>query len=190
LGLSACGTGEGGGHVRSERLYLKDCWNGAFDLGPDFFASTPMSEGSQIIRVQRGDQLQEVSDGLMVLVNDTPKVRSSLGEALPVSVARGVSPPGVPVVFDAEPALVNLALFLHDSCHTTNATLHSIDGEITFESLFSGDPNEANANDRLSKACFTARFADLRDTDEEHISTVNGCFDFFFQRGKPAQPFP
>jgi hypothetical protein len=86
--------------------------------------------------------------------------------------------------------LVNLAVFLHDSCHTSNATLHSIDGEIVFQSLFSGDPNEADAGDRQSDACFTARFTDLRDTDEEHISTVSGCFDFFFQRGKPAQPFP
>jgi hypothetical protein len=199
LAWLACGctTGEGNGDVTSEQLYVRDCWNGEFDLQPTFFASNPFSDETQVIRVQRGDNLVEVSDGLMVLVNDTQAIRDSmLGQPIPVGLAAGVSPPGVPLELDPNPALVNIALYLHDSCHTQNATLHAIDGEITFDRLFSGVINEPNGSDRLTEASFTANFADPRDLapgetqDDSVISEVTGNFTFFFQRGQPAQPFP
>jgi hypothetical protein len=191
-----CTVGEGQGAVTSQRLYVRDCWDGAFDLRPDFFATNPFSEETQLIRVQRGDNLQEVSDGLMVLVNDTQAVRALLGTPLPVGIAVGVSPPGDPIEYDPDPPLVNLALYLHDSCHTQNATLYSIDGTITFSSLFSGDVNEQNGSERLTSASFSARFADPRsltgdaESDAAVISSVQGRFEFYFQRGQPAQPFP
>jgi hypothetical protein len=207
LALLGCSTGEGKGSVTSSRLFVRDCWNGEFDLRPDFFASNPYSDETQVIRVQRGDNLQEVSDGLMILVNDTRAIREGmLGTPIPVGLAAGVAPPGVPLELDPDPALVNLALYLHDSCHIQSATLHSIDGEIRFDALFSGVINEANGSDRLTEAEFTARFADPRDlTPGEHtaecdadidadtdcpISVVTGSFSFYFQRGQPAQPFP
>ncbi len=191
-----CTVGEGHGSVKSDRLYIRDCWNGAFDLRPDFFATNPFSDQTQVIRIQRGDNLQEVSDGLMILVNDTQAVRGQLDTALDVGLPVGVSPPGVPVVYDPDPPLVNISLYLHDSCHTQNATLQSIDGSITFSALFSGDVNEQDGSERLTKGSFTARFADPRDLtpgqdqDETLISTVRGDFNFYFQRGQPAQPFP
>src|SRR5690606_37087743 len=58
-----CRTGEGEGEVTSERLFVKDCWNGPFDLEPTFFAAEPAA-GDLMIRVQRGDNYEEVSDGL------------------------------------------------------------------------------------------------------------------------------
>jgi len=191
-----CTVGEGQGYVVSDRLYIQDCWNGALDLRPDFFASNPYSDETQMIRVQRGDNLLEVSDGLMVLVRDTPAVRAQLGAELEVGLPVGVAPPGVPVVYDPDPPLVNLSLYMHDSCHTQNATLHSIDGSIIFTSLFSGDTSEQDGSERRTVASFTARFADPRHltlAGEENaavISTVRGEFDFYFQRGQPAQPFP
>jgi hypothetical protein len=205
LSLLGCSTGEGKGSVKSDRLFVRDCWNGSFDLQPDFFASNPFSDETQVIRVQRGDNLQDVSDGLMVLVNDTQAIRNGmLGAPIPVGLAAGVAPPGVPLTLDPDPPLVNLALYLHDSCHTQNATLHSIGGTITFDALFSGVINEADGSDRLTDATFSACFADPRDltpgesqdessceTDETGVfSMVTGYFSFYFQRGQPAQPFP
>ena len=194
--LMGCTVGEGEGSVTSSRLFVENCWNGAFDLRPDFFATNAFSDETQLIRVQRGDNLQEVSDGVMVLVNDTQAVLARKNQEILVGLPGGASPLGVPLEYNPDPPLVTIALYLHDSCHTENATLHSVDGSITFSSLFSGDVNEQDASRRLTRASFTAQFANPRDLDPEGetdpslISTVVGKFSFYFQRGQPAQPFP
>lgn len=191
-----CSTAEGDGEVTSKRLYVEDCWNGPFSLDPTFFGTNPYQD-TQLIRIQRGDNLEEVSDGLIVLVKDVSTIRDeALGKELKVGMPAGVTPPGMPIQYDPEPALVNLSLYLHDTCHEQNGTLYSVSGGITFASLFSGDPNEDNADDRLTEASFSATFADPRhllpsgDVDPERTSQVTGWFRFYFQRGQPAQPFP
>jgi hypothetical protein len=196
LGAAGCSTAEGTGEVRSERLYVEDCWNGPFDLDPDFFGANPYRD-TLTVRVQRGDNLEEVSDGLIVLVNDVRGIRDeSLGTPLAVGLPAGVAPPGVTPAFDPDPPRVHLALYLHDTCHEQNGTLYSTAGSITFDSLFSGDPNEPDADDRLTEARFDATFGDPRhlgpdgQADPERASQVTGWFRFFFQRGQPAQPFP
>ena len=50
-----CSVGEGEGWVRSERLYVEDCVNGRFDLGPDFFGANSFRGDALQIRVQRGE---------------------------------------------------------------------------------------------------------------------------------------
>jgi hypothetical protein len=101
---------------------------------------------------------------------------------------------------------VSLALYLHNTCHADNGTVYAVQADqvegasasastITFTSLFSGDPNESNADDRRTVATFEALFADPRDLGDGTVpadksSVVSGSFDFFFQRGPPAQPFP
>jgi hypothetical protein len=75
LALLACNIpGEGEGEVTSSALSVTDCWRGSFDLGPDFFASVPYRDTQQI-RVQRGSDLQEVSDGVAILVNEVSSIR-------------------------------------------------------------------------------------------------------------------
>jgi len=194
--LAGCSTGEGTGWVRSDKLYVRDCWNGKFDLQPTFFGDNPYRD-TQLVRVQRGDNLEEVSDGVTALVNDVSGIRGSdLDTGIKVGLPPGVSPPGVPIKYNPNPPKVSLALYLHDTCHAQNGTLYSMDGTITFSSLFSGDPNESNADDRLTEAHFDADFADPRDLladgsiDPAKKSSVQGYFRFFFQRGQPAQPFP
>ena len=193
----ACTTGEGEGWVRSDRLYIEDCWNGPFNLRPTFFGANPYREESLLIRVQRGDNLQEVSDGLTVVVSDLAGIRDgSLDQPIPVGLPPGVAPYGTPVSSGAEPVQVSLGLYLHDTCHAENGTVYSLSGTITFHSLFSGDPNESEAADRLTDADFDATFADPREmaadgsVDASTTSAVRGHFRFFFQRGQPAQPFP
>jgi hypothetical protein len=195
LFMLACSVGEGEGWVKSENLFIEDCWNGPFDLGPTFFAANP-SPGSKslTVRVQNGDNLEEVSDGLVVVINKLPTVRGQIGRDLEVGMPPGVSPPGVPIVFDDEPPSVSLALYLHESCHAQNSAVYSIDGTINFESLYSGDPYEDDADELLTEATFDARFADPRhlvdsDAPENAESRVEGYFRFFYQRGQPAQPF-
>jgi hypothetical protein len=204
LALSAaglgCSTGEGEGQVSSQRLFVEGCWNGSFNLNPTFFAAQPHFDKSVMIRVQRGDGIEEVSDGLLVTVEDVAGIRGSqLGTALQVGMPVGVAPPGQPVIAKPNPPKVNLALYLQESCHLQNATLYSIGGTITFHSLFSGDPNEDDAEDRLTHGEFSARFADPRKATPgpkgpvfppDVESTVTGFFRFYFQRGQPAQRFP
>ena len=203
----ACTVGEGEGDVKSDHLYVNGCWNGAFDLQPDFFGANPDQEVALMIRVQRGDNIEDVSDGLDVLVNDLQAVRKQLSDAkaggakgvdIPVGMPPGVSPPGVPITFNPTPPLVSLSLYLHNSCHQQNGTVYSVSGAITFTSLFSGDLNEGSSENRLTDATFTdVSFADPRelataaDTTSQAALTslVSGKFNFFFQRGQPSQPF-
>lgn len=192
-----CTVGEGTGEVKSDHLYVSGCWNGPFDLQPDFFGANPDQGTSLSIRVQRGDNIEDVSDGLIVLVNDLQWVRQHLNEDIPVGMPRGVTPPGVPIVYNPDPPKVSLSLYLHNSCHQQNGTVYSVEGTINFASLFSGDLNEGSSENRKTNAKFTASFADPRelvDAADDTAATalksnVTGDFNFFFQRGQPSQPF-
>jgi len=197
LAGTACTVGEGEGYVRAvDKLYIEDCWNGPFDLRPDFFGANPYSDTLNI-RIQRGDNIEEMSDGLVIVINELSKVREQLDQPVEVGLPRGVSPPGVPIVYQPDPPKVSLALYLHNSCHAQNSTIYSISGTIQFHALFNGKVNESRAEARLTDATFTADFADPRllvDEDvadtAEVISTIEGSFRFYFERGQPAQPFP
>lgn len=207
LGTGAgCSLGQGEGEVKSDHLFVENCWNGAYDLQPDFFAGIPY-RSALLIRVQRGSDLEEVSDGLTVLVDDVGAVRRAIresgGEAtFPVALPPGVTPPGAPAGAAIPPsgeAIVHMGLYLHASCHNQNAFLSAVRGSITFTSLFSGDPNEAIAEEKLSTASFSVRMGDPRDAPlgsppdeipEDRLSTVTGSFSFYFERGQPGQPFP
>ena len=192
-----CTVGEGEGRVQSDNLYVNGCWNGAFDLSPDFFGANPDQGESLIIRVQKGDNVEDVSDGLIVMVNDLQEVRAHVGEDTPVGMPRGVTPSGVPIVYNPDPPKVSLVLYLHNTCHQQNGTIYSISGSIRFASLFSGDLNEGSSENRLTDATFEASFADPRELADapddaakaKLTSTVTGNFRFFFQRGQPSQPF-
>jgi hypothetical protein len=68
---------------------------------------------------------------------------------------------------------------------------------ITFRSLFDGNPDESNASERLTDASFNFYFADPRQTCSGGLGPpppcrahLAGSFKFYFQRGRPAQPFP
>jgi len=232
---AACSTGEGSGSVRSDRLFVKNCWDGPFDLNPDFFATVPFNDTQQI-RIQRGDRPVEVSDGIILVVNDVAKIRSSeLGTPISLGLPIGVKPPGFPPRIELAPAEVSLSLYLYATCHLQNGALNSVSGTITFDHLFSGDRNENNAEERLTAAHFDALVTDPRDAmlvaspsqapadagapqsdaasgasdagadggtfvtyggsvtvdyGAHQSSHITGDFQFYFQRGVPAQPFP
>ena len=159
----------------------------------------PVGEGDGHVKSghSRGDNIEDVSDGLIVLVNDLQAVRKQLNMDIEVGMPPGVTPPGVPIVFNPDPPKVSLSLYLHNTCHQQNGTIYSVAGTINFSRLFSGDLNEGSADNRRTTATFTASFADPRelaraaddDAKAAVSSLVTGDFDFFFQRGQPSQPF-
>jgi hypothetical protein len=68
---------------------------------------------------------------------------------------------------------------------------------IVFNSLFDGNADEPNAAARLSDASFEFFLADPRDGCPGGLGPPPPCrghlvgnFHFYFQRGRPAQPFP
>lgn len=199
---TGCSLGQGEGKVYSERLLATDCWERAYDMQPDFFAAIPYRSTLQI-RVQRGTDLQEISDGLAILIDDVDKIRDGqLGQALPVSLPVGVQPPGSPPPEPdpgASAALAHMALYLQQSCHNQNTVLYAVRGEITFNALFSGDPNESDAAEKYTDASFDVWVGDPREVQigdppdaipEELQSRITGYFRFYFERGQPGQPFP
>ncbi len=103
---AGCSIGQGTGQVKSDvacgptgcsgGLFVHDCWGspvdathaqGApYDLGSDlFFAANPYAADPNHlalqIRVQRGTDLTEVSDGLAVLVDDVNPIRAAIQAA-------------------------------------------------------------------------------------------------------------
>ena len=107
--------------------------------------------------------------------------------------------PGEVVFDDPDHPLVHLSLYLQQSCHNQNVVLYALRGRILFTSLFSGDPNEQVGSERYSQAVFDVEVGDLNDTPldmspddipPEKRSNVKGCFQFYFERGQPGQPFP
>lgn len=196
--LSCVSVGEGSGNVESTHLFAVDCWDDAYDLEPDFFAADPF-RNQMHMRIQRGSDLIEVSDGLSILIDDIEAVRGQLGTPVPVTLPPGVAPPGIPVGTICGQAgcdsPVHIALYLLESCHTQNMVLYATEGTITFRELFSGDPNEKDAAEKLTEAEFDIVVGDPRGFDPStgtipNQSRLTGSFSFFFQRGQPAQPFP
>jgi len=68
---------------------------------------------------------------------------------------------------------------------------------ITFTSLFDLDPDEDVASKRLNEGTFDVYLADPRDICPGGLGPpprcrghLTGSFKFYFQRGRPAQPFP
>lgn len=203
LGTGCTFVGQGEGEVTSDALYAPTCWFGAYDLDPTFFATVPFRDEQQV-RVQRGSDLVEVSDGVAIQIDDVPDIRANqLGQPIDVGLPLQLLKEVDPSITNAPDPQVSLALYLQFSCHNQNIVLYAIDGTITFDALFSGDPNESEGSEKLTDARFEVTLADPRDAilegtprqgnisvPAEKTSTLNGWFRFNFQRGQPGQPFP
>jgi hypothetical protein len=203
---AACSVGQGDGYVTSDRLFVNDCWLGKFSLKPNFFAANPF-QNTLTIRVQRGEQDIQVSDGFTMLVNDVPGIRAAgfPSGQLTVGLPEGVTPVGYPLPEVPHPPAASLSLYLNASCRSQNSLLSAVSGWVEFDKLFSGDPNEEDADDRLTTGTFEVTVVDPRDAipraagddsgppftyPPERSSVIDGGFSFVFHRGTPAQPFP
>lgn len=241
----ACSLGSGSGTCEGT-LDVPDCWSGPFDLHPDFFAAVPPTgvgaSGDAIqLRIQRGGDYEQFSDGLVILIDDAGEVRgdpasdgslrpSLLGQPLVVALPSGVAPPGVPLSTKALQSIVHASLYLDATCRTQNDALYAMDAvttnpgdspcsepdggdppvdcnggpptgpvrtsTITFNALFDGNPDESNTAELLSDGTFHLFLADPREVCPSGSppprcrGELYGSFHFYFQRGRPAQPFP
>jgi hypothetical protein len=68
---------------------------------------------------------------------------------------------------------------------------------IKFSALFNGNAGESNAEQRHTIGDFDFYLADPRETCPGGLGPpprcrahLKGRFDFYFERGRPAQPFP
>ena len=237
---NGCSVGEGTGSVSGD-LSVTDCWSGAYNLQPDFFAATPSADDDTLtIRVQRGSDYINFSDGIDILVTHVTQVRTTmLNQPLAIALPPSVVPPGVPITPTQNPAFVQLALFLQETCRPETPGLYGMssvstsgsngDGgiicnattappqqcgmnvmpvgtatsTITFSHLFDaslamgGDPGSLSADERLIEATFDVVLGDPRDECSGGIGPpapcrghLTGSFQFYFERGKPAQAFP
>jgi hypothetical protein len=237
----ACSQGEGEGRIAGT-LNAPNCWTGGFELNPDFFAAVPYRQG-MLLRIQRGSDFENFSDGLTILINDITKIRPDASrqfagryrEPLKVDLPPEVTPPGTPVKPDPNPALVNMDLYLQRSCPTQAVSLHAVeevtlpnDGTCTAPAIKGADPmqgcapdkeapsgmgsgksvialtsvangklDEETAAERLNAGCFDVYLADPREADPAGQGPpprcrghIRGSFSFFFERGRPSQPFP
>jgi hypothetical protein len=89
LATVGCSLGQGTGDVKSNALFARDCWGSVsatdplkaigapYDMQPNFFAADP-DENTLQIRVQSGSDLSEVSDGLLVSIDDIATIRAAI----------------------------------------------------------------------------------------------------------------
>jgi hypothetical protein len=179
---SACSVGNGSGEVtgvvNSPSCDLKD---EAYDMDPTFFAAE--TAGDQVIlRVQRGGDFEDKSDGLIVLVRDAELVRKEM-LGMPIAVERAR-------LTDTEEPLVQMTFYLNETCaierRKTPTVFEATASTITFEALYAPRVND-DPDVRFSFDNGT--FVDP-DSPEDRNAVLSGAAEFLFSRGRPAQRFP
>ncbi len=181
-----CSISEGSGSAKGS-LNVTDCWSGPYNLEPDFFTASPYREKSLVIRIQRGGDYQNFSDGLSILVDDIEDVRSRLGETLAVDLPPAVFPLGEASVPDPNPAPASASLFLQQTCRTQNTALYAVDRALLDENgeCFGEAPPECTATSvpdtriGTSKITFTKLFNGVIDEPDAADRLIEGSFDFF-----------
>lgn len=94
---------------------------------------------------------------------------------------------------DAAPSSTNACTDFQSTAVSTNVATSMIQ----FTALFDGNEAESNAAQRRTVADFDFYLADPRETCPGGLGPpprcrahLKGRFDFYFERGRPAQPFP
>jgi hypothetical protein len=206
----ACSQGSGDGRVAGA-LNVPNCWTGPFELDVDFLAGVPYRDELQL-RIQNGSDFQSFSDGVSILIHDITKIRPDpatgsagrYGQPLAVDLPPEVTPPGIPLVPEAEPALVSAALYLQRTCRTQNVTLHAMrevtlpaDGTCDARALPGADPNAAcdpnaenpaGAGSGKSLITFTSVANGKLDESTASERLTAGCFDIYLGDPRESEP--
>lgn len=198
----SCSVGDGVGEVRG-RLMVQACALDVprYSMQPGFFGGE-WHQGSYTIQISQGGDTGDYSDELVFLVDDTGYVAEHLNERIPVG------PPGV--------SPVHAVLRLTRSCGhreilqtVPNVALMAYRGYAVFEAIYRGDPSADAAARRTAVSSFsialedprvvrdytqTARERAVGEGREPAVLTrsraeLEGSFEFYFVRGRPAQRF-
>lgn len=181
-----CSVGVGEGEVTGT-LSAPEC--GGFegpelDLKPDFFAADPVEDILEI-RVQKGSDFEDASDGIAVTVLDAAAVKDQLAG----------TEEGAGVSFDLgapeEERLVNMSLYMNETCpfkeDRESVVYEARSGSITFLSIYA--PKSEHSGVEIWAELSGVRLDDA-SRPEERYATIDGYFRFLFNRGRPAQRFP
>jgi hypothetical protein len=197
---AGCTSPEGVGTARGG-LDFPPCWQGPFDLAPDFFGTAPYRD-SAIFRLQRSSDNQTFSDGISLVVEDLTRVQRALGSPFLVTLPPEVTAAGVPIKPEADPGIVHMSLYLQKSCKTQTTTLHAV-REVTFapdtaaggcEAADEGqDPACANPvpgprGDGKSRIVFHSIFAGDTATLDSEARRTRGCFDVYLANPREIDP--
>lgn len=179
---SACSVGNGEGRVGGTVAVPGcDVSDEPYELEPSFFGGEPV-DGQYEIRIQHGSDFEDKSDGMLILVRDTERVRRELiGLRIPITGE-----------FDS---LVRVSLYLNESCPTGREEppvhFEARSGTITFTGIYAPSIDEDEVE---TTAQFDVEMVDpLSDPlgrDSERSAQLSGEFRFLYNRGRPAQRFP
>ncbi len=177
LWLPACSVGHGSGDI-SGTISIAGCrGEGRYDLEPTAFFAQAVEQVLRI-RVQRGSDLEVMSDGLAVLIEDVTEVkRRHLGQA--IDVAPGGDGPRVDV-----------SVYLNETCphgrDRTPVVLGAVSGTIRLNAVYA--PQVDRDEVEIDAVLEQIRFEDPRNP--ERWAVLSGQFNFLYVRGSPAQRFP
>lgn len=175
--LGSCATGPGEGTAVGQ-VWAPDCGldGGPFSLDPDFFGMEP-SRSVEIIdmRMQRGGDIQNLSDGVSFFIADPEMLKTEML--------------GVDIELELLASPVEMTFYLNDTCPLLSqipVVYRSVSGTIRFDELYV--PWLENEN-RRTTAVFTD--VELVDTAEPETrrAVLSGDISFLAQRGKPPQNF-
>lgn len=172
--LTACQGGEGDGEVTGV-VVVPECGidNPDWDLRPSFFVQDPW-ENTAVIRIQRGSNYQDLSNGLVISIRDVDAVRASFG---------------TPIDLAAEDAPVTVTLTLDGTCRPArrdpSVLLIARSGSITFDALYDPRADDGRETSGTLEGL-------VMDDGEDPASTaeLSGYFTFLFARGRPGQRYP
>ncbi|MFO0645305.1 MAG: hypothetical protein U0326_03640 [Polyangiales bacterium] len=198
----SCSVGDGVGAVRG-RLMVEACSLDVprYSMQPGFFGGE-WHQGSFTIQIAPGGDTGEYADELVFLVDDTGYVARHLNERIEVGAA-GVAP-------------VHAVLRLTKSCGrrelvqtSPNVALEAWRGYAVFESIYRGDPTADASARRTAVTSFSLELSDPRAVRDytnsagtravgegrepapvsQSRAELEGNFEFYFVRGRPAQRF-
>lgn len=179
---AGCSVGEGQGRftldVRVPACGLDDRM---FELHPSFF-SGDVTDRQINLRIQRGSDIENHADGLIVQIQDVNEVFENRL--------------GIPIEISPEhTSLARIVLYLNETCPSgfpdyltvQPVVMEAQSGQLRFDNIYAPDiePGATLIEGELIGAVF-----EDAGNPEETNATVNGEFSFFYQRGSPAQRFP
>ena len=145
------------------------------EFAPRFYGAAIVDDKHLEIRVQRDSDFQDFSDGMSLFLENAKEMSETARDQ--------------PLVFGV-PAANELRanFYLNARCMVVHRTLGvnfaANGGTITFSAF--GPPG---GDEQIVATLNNVSFVDPT-APTERFATVNGRFDFFYTRGRPAQRFP
>ena len=170
-------------------------------LEPTFFAAQPNFDESLMIRVQRGDGIEEVRTACLIVVEDVNEIRQNARSSHWKWDCRWASHRlAFPIVNNRQAAEGSLALYLQETLSPAECDrlLRRRHHHLPLP-VQRGSQRRQRRRSLDRRRISSVRFADPRkaipgseprEFPPEVESLVGGNFNFYFQRGQPAQRFP